>query len=295
MRKRTKFLFYLAIGMIIFPMVYLATATPSQAAGNCTSWDGKDESEPFSITAPTGYVITSITIKSGDDCFTYTTNGDKETDANGDACYSISGIGTQTGSAEKVGVGAGQVCQDISHIEVSWEMLATDTPTATLADTATNTPTNTPEDTPTNTPTATEEEQDTPTPTATEEEQDTPTPTATEEEQDTPTPTEEVRDTPTATDPGDPGSTPTPTGEPRTHVCNAEGEIVHPLVSDAWRYNGSPYKVVKTEDGVECVYDPPTAGGPDQVMIAATFGIMTLGLGLMGYVGYDFLKTRQAV
>lgn len=273
MRKRT-YLYVVAIGLIIIPMVYLATAGVAQAAGNCTDWDGKDETAPFSITAPAGYVITSITIKSGDDCFTYTTNGDKETDANGNACYRISGIGSQTGEAEKIGVGHAQVCQDISHIEASW--------TQTAQDTATNTPQNTPTDT----ATPTEENTPTDTPTATEVTEDTPTPTATDpSEEDTPTPTEESRDTPTATDPGDPKSSPTPTGIPYTTVCSRTGERIHVRASEAWRYANSGYS------GENC--DPVTGGSTTTLLVLSLVSIAS-GFCLLGYIWVTNQRPRRA-
>ncbi|MGH2582143.1 MAG: hypothetical protein ACRDFQ_04525 [Anaerolineales bacterium] len=186
-------------------------------AGECMpNWDDKDDSSPFSITADSGFIITHLCIKSGTENFVYTNNGTFEDDGAGNhnACYQISGIGTGTASAVKVGQGKGQVCQDISHIEVKWQPTATNTNTPTNTATSTSTPSNTPTHTPTPTDTATAT--DTPTETLTP--TDTPTPSNTPTETSTPTETPTPSDTPTST----PTSTDTPPEISITDPCSAD-------------------------------------------------------------------------
>ena len=190
---------FLALVLSLFTVGFKGVAAQSQ--GNCNqNADLKDESNPFSITAPEGKVITSLTIKTGQaGCLgPYTSNGTYEDDLNGpNACYLVSGIGTQIGSAERVGDGEGSTCQEISHIEVEWGDPQEPTPTPTDVQ---PTPTEA-EPTPTEAePTPTEGE---PTPTNTPGPTDTPTPT----------PTGQVAGTSTSNDPGDP-SDPGDPGDP---------------------------------------------------------------------------------
>ncbi len=111
---------------------------------------------------------------------------------------------------------------------VTWEQLATPTPTPTDTPTATHTPTetSTPTDTPTETPTPTDTPTETPTKTPTPTHTPTPTetPTKTSTPTHTPTPTETPTKTPTPTHTPTPTETPTRTPTP----------IVTPP-ADVWR------------------------------------------------------------
>lgn len=104
----------LVIGLLVFS-VGLAQAEIAThcSGGKCDGTDGciKDETAPFQITVP-GSVINKLWIKAGDGdggCYEFTAN-------DSDGCYSVSGIGTSSVSAVKVG--SGSSCKDISHIEV---------------------------------------------------------------------------------------------------------------------------------------------------------------------------------
>ena len=141
--------------------------------GGDNSWSNnwyKDENSPFGITA-SGYIIDQICVKGGQNKIYYSSNGS-------DGCWSVSGIGTSTASAVKVG--SGSSCKDISHAAFHRIVASTPTPTNTP------TPTKTPTPTPTNVPTAT------PTPTYA----PTATPTPTTGVTNTPTPTQGVTVTP---------------------------------------------------------------------------------------------------
>ncbi len=135
----------------------------------------KDEHSPFGVTA-SGYTIDQICVKGGQNMITYNSNGS-------DGCWSVSGIGTQTASAVKVGQGS--TCKDISHASFHRIVVPTVTPTLTLTPTLTPTvtpvPTNIPSVVPSTSPTLTK------TPTSNEDPSITPsaTPTITV----TPTPT----------------------------------------------------------------------------------------------------------
>lgn len=161
-------------------------------SGGDNSWINdwyKDEHSAFTVTAPTGYIIDQICVKGGQNKKTFTANGS-------DGCWSVSGIGTQTASAIKVG--SGSSCKDISHSSFHRVTSATQTPSPTVSPTTTpTTPTTTV--TPTVTTSVTPTVTTTVTPTVT----TTVTPTIT----DTVTPTDTQDVTPTIT----PTDTPTPT------------------------------------------------------------------------------------
>lgn len=119
-----------------------------QGSGNCGPSDHKVETSPFKWTAPEGQVITKVVIKSGQGCFTFTSNGT-------DGCYWVTGIGTQSAKASRVGNPSSD-CQEISHVEFSAQSTPP-TSTSTVATpfkfwTFTPSPT-VPEGTPTSTPT----------------------------------------------------------------------------------------------------------------------------------------------
>lgn len=148
----------------------------------------KDESSPFTYTTGAGKTITKVCIKAGTATFYFTADEN-------DGCYSVSGIGSQTGTATTVG--SGNSCHDISHVNFYTATVPTGTPTATPTPTPTLTPTATPTHTPTATPTTTPTPTPAATPTATVTVTPTPTPTQTPGT-DTGTPT--VTQTPTPTD-----------------------------------------------------------------------------------------------
>jgi len=153
-----------------------------QAKGTtqCVAGGIKDETAPFTATAPAGEVVTAVCVKAGTETIAVTADN---------TCYSVSVFGTTEATVTKIG--SGKNCKDISYATF-YTQAPTPTPTATPTSTPTDTPTPTTTATPTDTPTTTS----TPTPT------NTPTNTA------TPTPTNTPTNTPTST------STPTPTNTP---------------------------------------------------------------------------------
>jgi hypothetical protein len=80
---------------------------------------GHDETAPFAISAPAGYVITAVCIKSGTNEFLVTMNGSVA------GCYTVAGIGQQTVTVS--GGGTGSTCQETSHIAAFWSLAATPT------------------------------------------------------------------------------------------------------------------------------------------------------------------------
>ncbi len=156
------FILGMALAMLVFPN-FRQHSVYSVGLGNCQ--DGyvfKAESGPFTYTAPNGQTINQIIIKAGsqnqgDACFDFTLNGN-------DGCYEVSGFGTQTVTAVKIG--SGRDCKDISHAEFYSGSTGTPTPTPTPTVTPTPTPSDGEND-PTPTPTPTPEPSVTPTVTPT--------------------------------------------------------------------------------------------------------------------------------
>jgi hypothetical protein len=110
-------------------------------------------------TVDAGNIVTGVCIKSGQELGHTDPLVDGTYDGNGNpvapgptACYTVSGVGTQTVTVTRVGTGSD--CQAISHIDVPFGV-ATPTPTSTPTNTPTNTPTKEPEatNTPSSTPT----------------------------------------------------------------------------------------------------------------------------------------------
>ncbi len=204
-RKAAHFSYILGIASMIVAMFLSIAQQPATAedGGPCgTGFEVKLEGGgPFTYTTSADKVISEIIIKSGVACISFTSNGS-------DGCYSVSGIGTQTVTIQRVGDGS--TCQEISHVLIYTRIGNSPTPTKT----PTNTPTNTPTDTPTNTPTDTPA--NTPTDTPTNTPTDTPTNTPVTKTPDipniTPTPgTPEVTETPIYTPTDVPTETPTAT------------------------------------------------------------------------------------
>lgn len=114
-----------------------------------SGWTHKDESDPFTITDPSGIFI-RVGIKASTSCFIMTSDGITPY-----GCYSVSGIGTSTITVTKVI--SGPTCPEISHIvaELQSAPLPSDTPSPTDTQTPTNTPTASDTPSPTLTPTHT--------------------------------------------------------------------------------------------------------------------------------------------
>jgi hypothetical protein len=118
-----------------------------------------DSDDLATHTVAAGNVVTGVCIKSGQELGhtgplangTYDGNGNPVAPGSPTACYTVSGVGTQTVTVRRVG--SGPDCQAISHIDVPFEM-ATSTPTPTNTPQATATPTAVAPGTPVATPTA---------------------------------------------------------------------------------------------------------------------------------------------
>jgi hypothetical protein len=192
-----KFFRILFIGTFILSAIGYTFSTSAEAAqppGHCAPGGamGKVEFEgegPYSVSSPSGTIVTEIWIKAGNPCYHFTA------DAN-TGCYDIVGIGTNTVTVTKVDNGPD--CKDVSHIEFNWET----PPTATAL------PSPTPEDTPEPSPTP----EDTPGPSPTPE--DTPEPSPTPEDTPGPSPTPEDTPEPSPTPEDTPGPSPTPEDTP---------------------------------------------------------------------------------
>ncbi len=148
----------------------------AQGMGNCADGQIKIESDPFTYTDPQGLPISSIWIKAGSAQSTDDNQCTQFDQDSNNGCYSVTGIGTSTVTAQKVGDGPD--CKDISHIEIvlvqaenTPTTINTPTPTLTLTSTPTPLPTDTPEVTSQPNPTST------PLPTSTQSPQPTSTPT----------------------------------------------------------------------------------------------------------------------
>lgn len=149
-----------------------------QCDGSKTNpWKTTNEGES-TVTLPLGDVIATIDVKAGNNCVPVYPSNSAST------CYSVS-VNGNTATITKIG--SGPSCKDISHLEGTYSVAPTATPTPTSAPSATPTPTTAPSATPTPTGAVT------PTVTPT----DTVTPTVTPTDTTTPTP-------------ADPTATPTP-------------------------------------------------------------------------------------
>jgi hypothetical protein len=115
---RTAMAIFVAIAMML-AIVFLV-AGPASADGNgspaaCqTPYGGTGTGDVMSFTAPTGFIVTGVCIKSGVQQFDNEMHSDVL--ANGifdNGCYMVSGVGSDKVTVEKVGN-----CQDLSHIDV---------------------------------------------------------------------------------------------------------------------------------------------------------------------------------
>jgi len=201
---------------LLSSVYFLPNSSNSALANGGSNNECNDVSDisPISVnlatyTAPSGYTITGVCIKAGNDMFgdghsgvlgNGTYNG-----TTGNACYVVTGVGSQTVTVTRIA--SGNSCKELSHIDVykTNAPTVTPTPTPTVTPTVTPTPTRTP--TPTVTPTLT--------PTG------TPTPThvcsnstsCNTGSNNTPTPTTVITNTPTPTQEASSSATPTPTSQ----------------------------------------------------------------------------------
>ena len=180
----------------------------AQEIVNCsTNPDGTDASEPFGDDfepdLPFGAIITSLFINAGGNCFgPYTEDGTYEDDTDGEnSCYGIEGLGSSQITVSHDGESEGEVCPEITQIEVFWELPLTPTPGLSISPTPSPEPTTTV--TPSPEPSVTPAE--TISPTLTQSPTESPTPTLTTTPTITTTPTPE----PSVTT----STTPTPTGQ----------------------------------------------------------------------------------
>jgi hypothetical protein len=99
----------------------------AQGAGNCLEGSNKVENpgDTETLTAPAGQVITTVAIKAGNPCITFTSDGTM-------GCYTVSGIGTNSVLVTRSG--SGPTCKEISHIEF---LTSTEPPPPTTTTTTT--------------------------------------------------------------------------------------------------------------------------------------------------------------
>jgi hypothetical protein len=109
----------------------------------CPEGGIRDESSPFTFTAPAGQVVTDVCIKAG-------TQADLPA---GTGCYVVTGIGTPTVTVTRIG--SGPECKEISHVDFFTGPGPTPTPPPTPTPTPPPTPTPTPPPPPPPTPTPT--------------------------------------------------------------------------------------------------------------------------------------------
>jgi hypothetical protein len=90
-----------------------ALAGPGGGLGNCLGGDATktpdDPGDVVILTAPDGQVITTVSIKAGTPCFTFTADGSVP------GCYTVEGIGTSSVTVTRIG--SGPSCKEISHVE----------------------------------------------------------------------------------------------------------------------------------------------------------------------------------
>ena len=262
-------------------------AAPVAGKGNCdTGWVEKDEQAPFEYNG--GEIITSVYVKSGENCFLLTVNNPS------DGCYQATGLGSSTVSVTRIGT-PGPTCQEISHVEYyAGQVDPTPTPTNTPppippTPTPTVTPTHTPLP-PTPTPTDTTTPiPPTPTPTVTPTNTlipSTPTPTDTTTPiPPTPTPTvtptttplpPTPTPTPTATDAA---ATITPTDPPPTNTPTQPESISSPTpvptLAQPTSPASTPELVLIPETGVDLSFS-------DSNFVNDSWMVLLLGLGFFG-------------
>jgi hypothetical protein len=104
----------------------------AQGAGNCLGGDATktpdDPGDMVILTAPAGQVITTVAIKAGTPCITFTADGTV-------GCYTVEGIGTNSVTVTRSG--SGPTCKEISHVEFLTSTAPPPTTTATVPTTTT--------------------------------------------------------------------------------------------------------------------------------------------------------------
>jgi hypothetical protein len=110
--------------------VFSSSPALAQGAGNCLDGANKIENpgDTETLTAPAGQVITTVAIKAGTPCITFTSDGTI-------GCYTVSGIGTNSVTVTRSGSGPG--CKEISHIEFITSSVPPPTTTETIPTTTT--------------------------------------------------------------------------------------------------------------------------------------------------------------
>ena len=118
-----------ALGAAFALAFQLVSASPAQAANQCPSGGTKiDESGSATFTCPTeGDVIVGICVKAGNAVYGEGDTGGVALSAGPADCYVFSGLGTSTGTADRIG--SGRNCKGISHSEFYCDAGATPTPT----------------------------------------------------------------------------------------------------------------------------------------------------------------------
>jgi hypothetical protein len=105
----------------------------AQGAGNCLGGDATktpdDPGDVVVLTAPAGQVITTVAIKAGVPCITFTEDGSVP------GCYTVVGIGTNSVTVTRIG--SGPSCKEISHVEFLTSTAPPPTTTATIPTTTT--------------------------------------------------------------------------------------------------------------------------------------------------------------
>jgi hypothetical protein len=100
--------------------------------GNCLGGDATktpdDPGDEVILTAPAGQVITTVAIKAGPGCITFTADGTM-------GCYTVEGIGTNSVTVTRSG--SGPSCKEISHVEFLTSTAPPPTTTATIPTTTT--------------------------------------------------------------------------------------------------------------------------------------------------------------
>jgi hypothetical protein len=100
--------------------------------GNCLGGDATktpdDPGDMVVLTAPAGQVITTVAIKAGTSCVTFTADGTM-------GCYTVAGIGSNSVTVTRSG--SGPSCKEISHVEFLTSTAPPPTTTATIPTTTT--------------------------------------------------------------------------------------------------------------------------------------------------------------
>jgi hypothetical protein len=146
-RKIARFSYMLGIAGMVVAMLLTIIQQPASAEefSQCgTGFEIKLEGTgPFTYTTSAGKIISQITLKAGQECVTFTSNGN-------DGCYNVSGLGSQTVSLTRVG--DSKDCKEISHVLIHTTPGSKPTEEPKVTTTITKPPTEPPADTKTPTP-----------------------------------------------------------------------------------------------------------------------------------------------